>query len=103
MRSVRAKVRDLTGRRFVGLSIEVVVGNLNRVLRGWAAYFRYGNSARKFGDLDLYVHERLAIHASTKHGKTGWNLGRFNWTWLSALKVYRFQGKTRWGTPHAWR
>jgi len=103
MRSVRAKVRDLTGRRFVGLPMEVVVGNLNRVLRGWSAYFRYGNSARKFEDVDLHVHERLAILASTKHGTTGWNLGRFDWDWLGNLRVYRLQGKTRWGTPHAWQ
>lgn len=39
MRSVGAKVGDLTGRRFVGLPMEVVVANLNRVLRGWSAYF----------------------------------------------------------------
>jgi group II intron reverse transcriptase/maturase len=103
MKSVRAKIRDLTDRRFVGLPMEAVVGNLNRVLRGWSAYFRYGNSARKFEDVDLYVHERLAILASTKHGMTGWNLGRFDWQWLGDLRVYRLQGKTRRGTPHARR
>lgn len=84
-------------------SMEAVVGNLNRVLRGWSAYFRYGNSARKFQDVDLYVHERLAIFASTKHGKTGWNLTRFDWKWIGDLRVYRLQGRTRWGSPHAWR
>ena len=61
MASVRAKVRFLTDRRLVGFSIESVVTNLNRVLRGWSEYFRYGNCARKFTILERYVHERLAI------------------------------------------
>jgi hypothetical protein len=56
-----------------------VVANVNHVLRGWTAYFRYGNSACKFQDIDLYVHEPLAILASRKHGLPGWNLGHFGW------------------------
>ena len=35
MAAIRAKVREATDRRYVGHSIEWVVGNLNRVLRGW--------------------------------------------------------------------
>ena len=103
MASIRAKVRHATDRRFGGTPWAIVVANLNHVLRGWAAYFRYGNAARKFEDIDRYVHERLAILASRKHGLPGWNLGRFTWEWLRTLRVYRLQGTTRWGTPHAWR
>ena len=103
MKSIRAKVHSATSPRFGGTSWDIVITNLNRVLRGWTAYFRYGNSARKFEDIDVYVHERLAILASRKHGLPGWNLGRFNWEWLRSLKVYRLAGTTRWGTPHAWR
>jgi RNA-directed DNA polymerase len=94
MKTVRAKIRAATDRRFVGVPTQVVVANLNRVLRGWSAYFRYGNSAWKFEDLDCYVHERLASLTSAKHGQTGWNLGRFDWKWLRDLQVYRLQGKT---------
>ncbi len=45
------------------------------MLRGWGAYFRNGNSGRKFNAVDGYVHERLAILASRKHGLRGrnWN------------------------------
>src|SRR6266516_3781920 len=66
MAAIRAKVREVTDRRYVGLSVEMVVTNLNRVLRGWGAYCRYGNSARKVTVIDSYVHERRAILASTK-------------------------------------
>jgi len=48
MASIKAKVKERTPRRYAGLDLRYVVENLNPVLRGWGAYFRYGNSARKF-------------------------------------------------------
>jgi hypothetical protein len=68
MNAIRVKIREATDRRFLGHSLAWIVGNLNRILRGWGAYFRRGNSARKFADIDSYVHERLAIFASIKLG-----------------------------------
>jgi group II intron reverse transcriptase/maturase len=104
MAAIRAKIREATDRRYVGLSVETVVINLNRVLRGWSAYFRYGNSGRKFTVIDSYVHERLAIFVSTKHGLSGRNWQRrFTWAWCSRLGVYRLSGKVRYGTAHALR
>jgi RNA-directed DNA polymerase len=97
MNAIRAKIRAATDRRFVG--------NLNRVLRGWGAYFRHGNSARKFADIDTYVHERLAIFASIKHGlryHRNWTR-RFTWAWLRGLGVYRLSGRVRSGAAHALR
>ena len=105
MNAIRAKVREATDRRFVGHSLAWIVGNLNRVLRGWGAYFRYGNSARKFADIDSYVHERLAIFASIKHGlryHRNWSR-RFSWAWLRDLGVYRLSGRVRSGAAHALR
>jgi Group II intron, maturase-specific domain len=52
MAQVRARIREATSRRFVGHPIAWVVAGLNRVLRGWGAYFRYGDSARKFAQID---------------------------------------------------
>jgi RNA-directed DNA polymerase len=105
MNAIRAKVREATDRRFVGHSLAWVVGNLNRVLRGWGAYFRHGNSARKFAMIDSYVHERLAIFASIKHGlryHRNWS-HRFTGAWLRDLGVYRLSGRVRNGTAHAFR
>jgi RNA-directed DNA polymerase len=105
MNAIRAKIRAATDRRFVGHSLAWIVGNLNRVLRGWGAYFRYGNSARKFADIDTYVHERLAIFASTKHGlryHRNWSQ-RFTWAWLRGLGVYRLSGRVQSGAAHALR
>jgi RNA-directed DNA polymerase len=105
MNAIRARVREATDRRFVGHSLAWIVGNLNRVLRGWGAYFRYGNSARKFAMIDSYVHERLAIFASIKHGlryHRNWS-HRFTWAWLRGLGVYRLSGRVRSGAAHAQR
>jgi group II intron reverse transcriptase/maturase len=73
MASIRGKIRERTDRRYARLPLEQVVADLNPVLRGWGTYFRYGNSAAKFSQIDGYVNERLAILASAKHGLTGRN------------------------------
>jgi RNA-directed DNA polymerase len=103
MASVRAKIRFLTDRRLVGFPIESVVANLNRVLRGWSEYYRYGNSARKFTIVERYVHERLAIFMRTKYGlgsrKRHWR--RFDATWFAGLGVYRLSGRVRRWPAHA--
>lgn len=102
MASIRAKVRDRTGRSRVGWSVAAVVADLNPVLRGWGNYFRWGNSARKFTAVDSYVHERLAILASRKHGRRGrgW-VHRYNTAWRRSLGVYRLTGTVRYRTAHA--
>jgi group II intron reverse transcriptase/maturase len=104
MAAVRAKIREATDRRFVGYPVDWVVVRLNRVLRGWGGYFRHGNSARKFAQIDSYVHQRLAIFASVKHGLHGRNWQRrFTWAWLKALGVYRLSGRVQSGAAHALR
>jgi RNA-directed DNA polymerase len=34
--------------------VEEVVGDINLFLRGWAGYFRYGNSAHTFDEIRSY-------------------------------------------------
>jgi len=104
MASIRGKIRDRTDRRLARLPLERVVENLNPVLRGWGAYFRYGNSAAKFDAIDTYVNQRLAILASTKHGLRGWNwTTRFDHGWITGLGVYRLSGTIRPTTAYARR
>ncbi|MFD5030702.1 group II intron maturase-specific domain-containing protein [Streptomyces sp. NPDC058220] len=81
-----------------------VRGDLNPVLRGWAAYFRNGNSGWKFNVVDGYVHERLAIFASAKHRLPGRNWAtRFTYGWITRLGVYRLTGSVHRATAHASR
>ncbi|WP_224274373.1 group II intron reverse transcriptase/maturase [Streptomyces sp. LS1784] len=99
---LRDKIRAATSRSRSERPVAAVVADLNPVLRGWAAYFRNGNSGRKFNEVDGYVHERLAIFASRKHGLRGRNwTSRFTYGWISRLGVYRLTGNVRWATAHA--
>ena len=96
MASIRGKIRDRTDRRYARLPLEHAVENVNHVLRGWGNYFRYGNSGRKFAQIDGYVNERLAILASAKHGLQGRNwVDRFNYEWVNQLGVYRLNGTVK--------
>ena len=71
MASIRGKIGERTDRRPARLPLETVVENLNPVLRGLGAYFRYGNSAGKFDAIDTYVNQRLAILATPSTGYEG--------------------------------
>ena len=100
--SIRAKVRTRTTPGHASLPLEEVVERLNPVLRGWGAYFRYGNSSRKFAAVDCYVNQRLAQLASTKHGLRGWNWRtRFTHGWANSLGIYRLSGTVRYWSAHA--
>jgi RNA-directed DNA polymerase len=104
MNSIRAKIRALTTRKYTGIALSVVVERLNPVLRGWGNYFRDGNSARKFTQIDSYVHERLAILAAAKHKRRGrrW-AAEYNGEWFRRLGVHTLSGSVRYGSAHASR
>jgi RNA-directed DNA polymerase len=96
MASIRGKIRERTDRRYARLPLETIVEKLNPVLRGWGNYFRWGNSSRKFDQIDTYVNQRLAMLASTKHGLPGWNwTTRFKHGWVTSLGVHRLGGTVR--------
>ena len=103
MASIRAKIRDRTSRHLASRELRHVVAELNAVLRGWGAYFRYGNSNRKFALIDSYVHLRLSKLASVKYATRGrLRASRFNYGWLTELGIYRLTGRVkRWTPAHA--
>jgi len=52
MKRLREKVRARTGRSRCGDDIRDVIADLNPLLRGWGSYFRTGNAASKFRQVD---------------------------------------------------
>jgi group II intron reverse transcriptase/maturase len=59
MARVRARVRALTTRSRCHEDLRRVIADINPVVRGWGQYFRTGNAAVKFIQIDRYVEERL--------------------------------------------
>jgi RNA-directed DNA polymerase len=101
---LRDKIRAATSSSRTERPVAAVVADINPVLRGWAAYFRNGNSGRKFNAVDGYVHERLAIFASRKHGLAGRNwTTRYTYGWTTRLGVFRLTGNVRRVAAHAQR
>ena len=75
MQHARERIRELTARRRLLLSVKWIVEDVNQFLRGWAAYFRYGNSARHFDKIMGYARMRLAIFIAKRHRRSrgfGW-------------------------------
>ena len=69
MQHARDRIRELTMRRRVLLPVEVVVREINGFLRGWAGFYRYGNSARHLIEIRWYALMRLARFVAKRHGR----------------------------------
>jgi group II intron reverse transcriptase/maturase len=67
MRHARDRVRELTARNRLRWPVEQIVGDLNRYLRGWAGYFRYGNSTVQFDAITRHADTRLALLIAKRH------------------------------------
>ena len=63
----RDRIRALTVRRRLLVPVKVVVGEINLFLRGWAGYFRHGNSAHSFDKIMAYANERMSLFVGKRH------------------------------------
>jgi group II intron reverse transcriptase/maturase len=71
----RDRIREITGRERLWVPVEDVVAELNLFLRGWAGYFRYGNSALVLGQVGNYALWRLGLWLSRRGNR------RRAWRW----------------------
>ena len=75
MQHARDRLRELTGRERLLLPVEEVVQDMNGFLRGWVAYFRYGNSAAHFERISFQARRRLALFVAKRHQRSS----RYGW------------------------
>ena len=80
MQHARDRLRELTARERLLLPVEEIVQDLNRFLRGWAGYFRYGNSAVAFDRINHHAYARLAGFVAKHHKRRT----RYGWGVLGA-------------------
>lgn len=97
MKRLRDKVRVLTGHSRVGLDIRTVIATLNPILRGWGNYFRTGNAAAKFRQIDWYVTWRLFRLMVKKRGRNLRAGQADQWTeeWFNGHGLHRLRGTIR--------
>jgi RNA-directed DNA polymerase len=69
MKRVRQRVKELTPRAAQHRDLRETIAKLNPVLRGWGGYFRTGNAARKFNQIDGYVWQRLRSLVRKRKGR----------------------------------
>jgi RNA-directed DNA polymerase len=97
MKRLRAKVRARTGHNRVGADIRDVIADLNPILRGWGNYFRTGNAAIKFRQVDNYVIWRLQRLMISKRGRNLHAGQAWQWTeeWFNGHGLHRLRGTVR--------
>jgi group II intron reverse transcriptase/maturase len=98
MKRVRQRVHELTDRRWCGVKdIRGVIRRLNPILRGWGNYFRTGNAADKFTQVDRYVVERLRSLMIKRRGRNLHAGQAKKWTrdWFEGHGLYRLRGTIR--------
>jgi RNA-directed DNA polymerase len=102
MQRVQSRVKERTDSTRSGVKdVRVLVRDLNPLLRGWGNYFRTGNAARKFRQIDRYVVKRLNLFRwkrHRRHVKAGqhicWEREQYE-----ALGLHRLRGTIRYPKP----
>ena len=97
MKRIRARIKALTGRGRAGMDIRDVIAAVNPILRGWGNYFRTGNAAIKFIQIDDYVRFRLRGLMRKRYGRNLRPGQSALWTreWFEAHGLYRLRGTVR--------
>ncbi len=95
MKRVRQRVKEMTGSNRGGVKdVRIIIRDINPVLRGWGNYFRTGNAAVKFGQVDDYVRSRLRRFMLRRKGRNLRAGEALRWThdFFHGHGLYRLRG-----------
>lgn len=97
MKRVRQRIKALTGHNRNGTDIRKMISWINPILRGWGNYFRTGNAAIRFNQIDRYVVWRLRGLMRKRYGRNLRPGQTATWTreWFEAHGLYRLRGTIR--------
>jgi len=94
MKRIRQRVKDMTPRQRCHEDPRDLIAEINSVLRGWGQYFRTGNAADKFSEVDKYVAwrlKRVRIHRKGRHLKPG-EARKWNASYFYGLGLHQLSG-----------
>ena len=58
----REKLHEMTSRHQCSKPIPVLIGELNRHLKGWTNYFSFGYPSSVYCEIERYIRDRLIQH-----------------------------------------
>lgn len=101
---ITANVKELTDRRRTPVPLSLLVKEVNQVVRGWSAYFHYGNSTKVLGRVKWFTEERVRKHLRARYKvrtrAKGYN--RFSTDLLyRQLGLYKIPTNAKWKKAHA--
>ena len=101
MQRIQQRVKELTPRRRCHADLREVIADLNPVLRGWGGYFKTGNAAKRFNQLDSYVWRRLRSLRIKRKGRNLQPGDLERWTRESFwnLGLHRLRGTVEYPEP----
>jgi group II intron reverse transcriptase/maturase len=105
MQRVRQRVKELTPRSRCHADTRDVIADLNPVLRGWGSYFRTGNAASRFNQVDTYVWRRLRdlrVARKGRHLRPG-EVDRWTRDYFHNLGLHRLRGTVRYPEQPFWQ
>jgi group II intron reverse transcriptase/maturase len=97
MKRIRQRVKDMTRKSRCHSDPRDVIAEINPVLRGWGQYFRTGNAADKFIEVDRYVAwrlKRMRIKRKGRHLKPG-ESRRWDPHYFYALGLQKLSGTVK--------
>jgi RNA-directed DNA polymerase len=105
MKQIRQRVKELTPRSRCHADSRVVIKDLNPVLRGWGNYFRTGNAARCFNQIDGYVWRRLRTLRIERKGRQlrAGEADRWTREYFWELGLYRLRGTVQYPEQPFWK
>jgi len=104
VKRVKARVKELTNRRRSPVPLPWLINEVNAVVRGWSAYFHYGNSSQIMGRVRWFTEERVRKHLRVRYKvrtrTRGYN--RFSMHFLyNHLGLYKVPTHAKWKQAQA--
>jgi len=67
LKTIKTRLTSMTRRELTWAPLEDVVGNVNKTLRGWVAYFHYRNCSKELTKVKTHAEQRLRTHLRKRH------------------------------------
>lgn len=87
-------IRELTARRETLHELEDRIGRINRMLVGWANYFKLGPVSKAYRIIDRYARFRLRQWLCAKRKVPGQGTARFSDEYLEVMGLIQLQSRT---------